>query len=112
MDSATGKVIVNYACFVINSTQYCLKGTLSRDHITPADPSDWAANKGIMEKLRNAGAITCSRLDDDLADCSGSGFISLKVENTGYARVGVGDSPYSCSNCYTYYWGRSDCAEQ
>ena len=62
VDSTTGNVTANYACFVIDDTQYCMKAS--------SDGSTFSSNKGLLETLKDAGKISCSSFDDSYAICN------------------------------------------
>ena len=98
-DVENGNVTANYACFVINDTQYCMKAS--------SDGSTFATNKGLLGTLKDAGTITCSNFDSSNAECSGGGLGYLLARSNG--RVDAGAS-YGV-RCYASSYGDSECNE-
>ena len=98
-DVEGGNVTANYACFVIDDTQYCMKAS--------SDGSTWSANKGLLGTLKDAGTITCTSFDDSSARCSGGGLGILYAISNGYALAGSSDYVF----CRANNSGSSDCLE-
>ncbi len=98
-DVENGVVTANYACFILNNTQYCMKGTTDR--------SSFTTNKALLGTLRAAGTITCSTFDDSEAICSGGSLGRLYANSSGGANAGITFSV----NCYANNNGNSDCYE-
>ena len=97
-DVENGNVTANYACFVINDTQYCMKAS--------SDGSAFTANKGLLGSLKEAGTITCSYFGDSAAVCSGGGLGNLTAISNGTAYAGSSNNVY----CSAYCDGTSKCA--
>ena len=98
-DVEGGNVTANYACFVIDDTQYCMKAS--------SDGSTFAANKGLLGTLKDAGTITCSYFNDSAAICSGGGLGGLNAYSDGNADAGSSNDVY----CYAISYGYSICYE-
>ena len=80
-------ITATYTCFVINNTEYCMKGS--------TDGSTFNANKSLLGTLKDAGMITCSTFNDYVAVCSGSGFDSLSADSDGH--VAAQQSSIGCA---------------
>ena len=98
-DVEGGNVTANYACFVIDDTQYCMKAS--------SDGSTFAANKGLLGTLKDAGTITCSTFGDSAAVCSGGGLGNLTAISNGTAYAGSSNNVY----CSAYGDDTSRCDE-
>ncbi|MBR3229344.1 MAG: hypothetical protein IKF91_00800, partial [Bacilli bacterium] len=72
-----------------------------------SDGSTFAANKGLLGTLKDAGTITCSTFGDSDAECSGGGLGILSAYSDGSVNAGA---PGYVS-CYAYGEGDSDCNE-
>ena len=86
VDSTTGKVTANYACFILNNTQYCLKA------IDSFGTTYHAQNKALLESLKDATppAITCSDFDDSRVECSSDIIGVLRSHSYGLVGSGIG----------------------
>jgi len=98
----SGNVTANYACFILDNTQYCMKG---RD--TSSEPVYFTENKALLGTLQTGNAITCSTFSDSEASCSSSGSVSFFFANSyGNAIIGVSSSvkceamKFNTSCCY------------
>ncbi|MBR2840399.1 MAG: hypothetical protein IKF01_00850 [Bacilli bacterium] len=101
-DVENGNVTANYACFVINNTQYCMRG---KDGTSGTNY--FIQNKALLGTLRDAGTITCDFLTDSFASCSSGGLINMDANSDGWAgAIGVSDS----IECYANEDG-SSCVE-
>ena len=98
-DVEGGNVTANYACFVINDTQYCMKAS--------SDDSTFNANKGLLGTLKDAGTITCSTFSASNALCSGGGLGSLIASSLGVVNAGASNNVY----CDAFSYGNSNCYE-
>ncbi len=90
-DVENGIVTANYTCFVIDNTQYCMKGS--------ADSSTFAANKGLLETLYNAGKISCDSLSPDAFCSANTDVEALIAYSDGSLTIGPSDG----IPCFT--WG-------
>lgn len=97
---ATGRVTANYVCFVLNNTQYCMKGKTGS-----SGSNYYNKNKTLLGKLKNAGTITCSYFVDSYAICSGGSLGNLTAHSNGSVKAGVSYSVY----CRADDYGGSDC---
>jgi len=101
VDNTTGNVTANYACFILNNTQYCMKAS--------SDGSTFATNKSLLGTLKDATppAITCSTFSDSSAKCSVEGLVKVNAHSTGGADAGISKSV----KCAITSAGTSNCTE-
>jgi len=89
VDSTTGNVTANYACFILNNTQYCMKAK---------DPSSGTGyfneNKALLGTLKDATppAIICTTFSDSWAICNGGSLGYLMSSSAGGVDAGVSNS--------------------
>ena len=80
--NSEGKVVALYGCFIINNTQYCMKG---KDTINGINY--FQQDKALLGKLRDDGLLTCSRFDDDNVTCTDGVLNKVVVNSAGYVSV-------------------------
>ena len=98
----SGNVTANYACFILNNTQYCMRGKDGS-----SGTNYWTQNKALLGTLKEQpiSAITCSTFSGSSAECSGGGLGFLIARSSGYAYAGVSSSV----SCIAYNYGDSEC---
>ena len=95
-------VTANYACFIINNTQYCVRGKDGEN-----GTNYYTQNRTLLGTLKDAGTITCSYWEDTYAFCGGGNVSRLAIDENGTTSIG---QSYS-ANCYNNYAGYSLCSE-
>ena len=94
----TGKVSANYACFIVNNTQYCMKGNNNNSYII-------GQNNTLLGALAEDGIISCSTTSTSNASCSSDNLGYIVSYNIGSTTAG----PSSSMACSAGYFGGSYC---
>ena len=86
--NSAGTPTALYACFVIDNTQYCMKGS--------QDGSTWSQVYNLLNTLQTAGKIACTTFDEDgyfELECPINGTSNtITATHYGFVNVGIGDT--------------------
>ena len=101
----SGNVTANYACIILNNTQYCFKSKDSSGNIY------FEQNKALAELLVENEVLTCSTISNTSISCGDSvtSYISANKNGTAFAGYNTnhgqncGDDGYGNSRCYSEY---------
>ena len=99
------KVTESYACTIVNSKEYCIRGGDSSFYGWAENESDYTGNMLILRKLRDENISRGSNFNKADSQCLiGDDGITLKVYSNGHVSAG-----YGFGTCHVYDDGSSRC---